>query len=602
MAQTGQKQFVVLAAKLEELEGVCARLAQENADLCDRVSMLMGGRATTNGHNASGPLAIATGPLPRADGPTAKASPANSDGVISRRGVLGKAFGAAALTVVGTAAVIERGAAPAAAANGSDVRAGAETTAEARTSVKYDGAGGFPGVVLLGNDSTFDGNSASYPAALGGWAGAGSTAGKGGVANGVYGFTDNGNGNGIVGVNTGLVAGSGAGVLGVAYGAKNIGVQATSTAGTAISGSSDSAAANATAIIGVITSPSPGGFSAAVKGQNNGTTGFGIGVWGSQAGAGWGVYASSESGIALNADGGTGTGVNANGATGVTAIGSTTGVTATAPSAIVAKGGTTGVTASGPTAVSATGATVGVSASGPTAVTATGTTLGVSASGPTAVSANGASVGVNASGPTAVTAGGTTVGVNASGPTAVDANGTSVGVNATGPTAITATGTNIGVEASGTTGVSVSGETVGISTSGPTGLSATGNGKNGVAVTASSIGNAPTIHATNSGTGAAVRATMSGGSGLGGTGAVVGDCKAGPGVLGLSEKATGVQGESKSGRGGVFAGGSAQVRLTPGSLGSHPASGQQGDLYCDRTGRLWFCKKGGGHATWKQIA
>jgi hypothetical protein len=597
MAQAGLNQVDVLAARLEELEGICARLAAENADLRGRVTLL--GEAQGN---VTGPSNNATA-LPRpTDSTTKTASAANPNSVISRRGVLGKAFGAAALTVVGTAAVIERGAGPAAAANGSDVVAGAETTAEGRTSVKYDGAANFGGVVLLGNDSTYGGQSVNYPAGVGGFAGAGPTGGKGGVANGVYGFTDNGNGNGVVGYNSGAVAGSGAGVLGLAFGAKNFGVQATNTQGTAISGTSDSTAANATAIIGVLKSTSPGGYSAAVRGQNNGTGGLGIGIWGSQAGSGWGMYATSNSGIGLNANCGSGTGVNATGATGLTATGTTTGVNASGPTAVAAKGGTTGVTAAGPTAVSAVGTTVGVNASGPTAVTATGTTVGVNASAPTAVSANGASIGVDASGPTAVTAGGTTVGVNASGPTAVNANGTSVGVNATGPTAVAAKGSNVGLESSGSTAVMATGTTVGISASAPTGLSVTGNGKTGVAVAAFSTGNVPTIHATNSGTGAAVRATMSGGSGLGGTGAVVGDCKAGPGVLGLSEKAAGVQGQSNTGTGGIFAGGSAQVRLTPGALASHPAGGQQGDLYCDRTGRLWFCKNGGAHATWKQMA
>ena len=59
-----------------------------------------------------------------------------------------------------------------------------------------------------------------------------------------------------------------------------------------------------------------------------------------------------------------------------------------------------------------------------------------------------------------------------------------------------------------------------------------------------------------------LRAAVSGGSGLGGTGAVVGDCKAGAGVLGLSEKAAGVQGISKTGEVGFFPR-LPQLRLTP---------------------------------------
>jgi hypothetical protein len=36
-----------------------------------------------------------------------------------------------------------------------------------------------------------------------------------------------------------------------------------------------------------------------VRGQNNGTGAFGIGVWGSQEGSGWGVYGTSVSGIGV---------------------------------------------------------------------------------------------------------------------------------------------------------------------------------------------------------------------------------------------------------------------------------------------------------------
>ena len=61
-------------------------------------------------------------------------------------------------------------------------------------------------------------------------------------------------------------------------------------------------------------------------------------------------------------------------------------------------------------------------------------------------------------------------------------------------------------------------------------------------------------------------------------------------------------GSGASGRGGVFSGAVAQVRLSPGSRSTHPTSGSRGDLYADSTGRLWFCKKGGNTAVWHQIA
>jgi hypothetical protein len=218
----------------------------------------------------------------------------------SRRNLL---FGAAAgaLGIAAVSSLME--ASPASAADGNAVSAGNTTLAEHSTTLTYDGAGSFAGVVFLANDSTYAASNAGFPAALGGWAGAGGTAGHGGLKNGIYGYTDNGDGNAIIGVN-GDSAGTGIAVQGVSY----------------------SVASEAVAVQGVIEDTSPGGFSSAVRGQNNGTGGLGIGVWGSQAGAGWGVYATSVSGIGVEASGGSGTGVNASGDTGVSASGTTTGV------------------------------------------------------------------------------------------------------------------------------------------------------------------------------------------------------------------------------------------------------------------------------------
>jgi hypothetical protein len=64
-------------------------------------------------------------------------------------------------------------------------------------------------------------------------------------------------------------------------------------------GTNPSTADYAFALHGIISSTSPGTFSAAVRGQNNGTGGNGIGVWGSQDGSGWGVYGTSVSGIGV---------------------------------------------------------------------------------------------------------------------------------------------------------------------------------------------------------------------------------------------------------------------------------------------------------------
>jgi hypothetical protein len=85
--------------------------------------------------------------------------------------------------------------------------------------------------------------------------------------------------------------------------------------------------------------------------------------------------------------------------------------------------------------------------------------------------------------------------------------------------------------------------------------------------------------------------------------AAVPRARSGAGVLGKGQDGlVGVRGMSDSGRGGVFSGGAAQVRLLPGSAPTHPRSGMRGDLYADTHGRLWFCKTGGAKAAWHQVA
>ncbi len=73
----------------------------------------------------------------------------------------------------------------------------------------------------------------------------------------------------------------------------------TSSASTALQGISNSTAAAVSAVEGVISSTSPGSFSAGVRGINNSTTGNGFGVYGSTAGSGAGVAGSSISGAGV---------------------------------------------------------------------------------------------------------------------------------------------------------------------------------------------------------------------------------------------------------------------------------------------------------------
>jgi len=62
---------------------------------------------------------------------------------------------------------------------------------------------------------------------------------------------------------------------------------------------------------------------------------------------------------------------------------------------------------------------------------------------------------------------------------------------------------------------------------------------------------------------------------------------------------TGVMGVGFHGRGGVFQGDLAQIRLVASSALTHPTSGTRGDLFVDKAGRLWFCRSG---TNWRQLA
>lgn len=92
--------------------------------------------------------------------------------------------------------------------------------------------------------------------------------------------------------------------------------------GTSLEGVNNTTTSSIAAMRGIVSSASPGGFSSGVRGINNGTGGLGVGVWGSQAGSGWGVYGVTPNGLGVygNASGnGTGVYANSNTGTGLTA-------------------------------------------------------------------------------------------------------------------------------------------------------------------------------------------------------------------------------------------------------------------------------------------
>ncbi|WP_374463128.1 beta strand repeat-containing protein [Chryseobacterium sp.] len=92
--------------------------------------------------------------------------------------------------------------------------------------------------------------------------------------------------------------------------------------GASLEGVNNTTTSNISAVRGIVNSASPGGFSSAVRGINNGTGGLGVGVYGSQAGSGWGVYGVTPNGLGVygNASAnGIGVYANSNTGTGLTA-------------------------------------------------------------------------------------------------------------------------------------------------------------------------------------------------------------------------------------------------------------------------------------------
>lgn len=100
--------------------------------------------------------------------------------------------------------------------------------------------------------------------------------------------------------------------------------------GTSIEGVNNTTTSTIAAVRGIVSNVAPGGFSSGIRGINNGTGGLGVGVYGSQAGSGWGVYGvtpnglgvygnSSANGYGVYANSNTGTGLNATSNSGIPA-------------------------------------------------------------------------------------------------------------------------------------------------------------------------------------------------------------------------------------------------------------------------------------------
>jgi hypothetical protein len=127
-----------------------------------------------------------------------------------------------------------------------------------------------------------------------------------GTSAGVYGITNSPSGSGVYGeqpsTGPGLFT---AGVSGVSRSVTNLGPGVwglhSSSIGTvpAVQGETNSTTNGAIGTKGIIVSTNPGAGSAAVYGENRGAGGYGVGVWGSQNGSGYGVYGTAPDGIGV---------------------------------------------------------------------------------------------------------------------------------------------------------------------------------------------------------------------------------------------------------------------------------------------------------------
>lgn len=109
----------------------------------------------------------------------------------------------------------------------------------------------------------------------------------------------------------------------------------------AIAGYNDSASSSAIGVLGQINPTQAGAFSAGIRGVNNSTTTTGIGVWGSHAGGGWGVYGYSPDGRGVYGNSVDGRGVYGNSANNVAGYFSSNGTTLNAPTVYAFNNNTT---------------------------------------------------------------------------------------------------------------------------------------------------------------------------------------------------------------------------------------------------------------------
>jgi hypothetical protein len=362
---------------------------------------------------------------------------------------------------------------------------------------------------------------------------------------GVYGNTPNGigvygnssaAGIGVFGLSTDGAGVSGASTNGVAgsfsitnnTNASNVLEASTLGDGAAINGSTSSTTSNVSAVRGEVFPTAPGGFSAGVRGINNGTGGLGIGVWGSQAGSGWGVYGVTPTGLGVYGNStGAGTGVFANSASG-------TGLSATSNTGSAASFNiTNNANSSNTVEVNTLGNGHGILSQSTSGTALEGITNSISAAGVIGRNQNGEAIVGFSSG--------------AAGVSAVVGRSDGAGIGIRGFNIKDGIGVLGQAGISGGTGIAARFENVNTANASET-VDVNNNGTgNGISVNLSNVANgARGITVNHSGVGPGIVATSEGGTGLWGIASsisaagVIGDNTTGEAIVGRSSGGNGV--------------------------------------------------------------